>query len=395
MNSSPAPSTLDVVQTERAANSIALVTPVLILLNAALAIAFAFTPGAQRSAVFVGCFACAGIVGYTANRLGHNRIAAVLLVSVLVLAPALEPLVTGDISTNLAFVGITAVLALMLIEWRYRWWLFTAVTAIGVVTLARTDPALTAPVGRTAMAVSGVGLLIFSLVTGMWLLRSYRTMIEHAASAQRLAEAKARDVSELNEVLAAAVSAREAELAEAIEAQRILAEQLAESTVRDPLTGLLNRRYLDQHRDQWDGAAAVALLDVDHFKRFNDTYSYEVGDQVLIGIARTLRRRVSAPAVLIRHGGEEFLVVFPRECENVLDSVEDLRGSIAAMTWDHLKPGLEVTVSVGLCLADDESANSPGRLTSMIRCADQALAEAKGQGRNRTFVVSCRPPSAI
>ena len=378
------------IQTERASQSIARVTPVLVVLFAGMAIAFALIPGGQRSAVIIAGFSVVTVAGYYLNRRGRNRLAAALLVSLLVVAPAIEPLATGDLSTNTAFAGILGVLALMVSEWRYRWWLLAAVVVVTTATILRTDPAETAPVTHLGAAVSGTALLVLSLVVGTWLLNSYRSMIHQAARAQQVAQTRARELDEVNSGLAAAVAQREVELAAAIEARRRLADQLAEATVRDPLTGLHNRHHLDEQlRTLAAPGMAAALLDVDMFKRINDTHSYAVGDRVLQELAQTLRTVVLPPALLARYGGEEFAVLLPDTTPAEARAVaERLRTAVAEHAWEAIQPGLTVTVSVGVCAADSGAVGHP-EPAALLRCADRALAQAKGSGRNRTVVVTC------
>lgn len=381
------------IQTERASQSIVSVAPVLALLFTGMSVAFAFVPGGQRSAAIIAGFSVVAIAAYVINRNGHNRLAAALLVALLILAPAIEPLATRDLSTNTAFAGILGVLALMVSEWRYLWWLLAAVTVVTAATILRTDPVETAPVTHLGVAVSGMALLILSLVTGMWLLHSYRSMIQQAAGAQGVAQTRARELAEVNSGLAAAVADQEVELAAAIDARRRLAGQLAEVAVRDPLTGLYNRHYLDEQlRTTLARGSAAALLDVDRFKRINDTHSYAVGDRVLQELAQVLSSLVHPPSVLARYGGEEFAVLLPGTTASEAQAMADrLRVAVAEHTWADIRPGLAVTVSVGVCAHDGSAVGQP-EPAALLRCADGALAQAKGAGRNRTVALTCNLP---
>jgi two-component system, cell cycle response regulator len=166
-----------------------------------------------------------------------------------------------------------------------------------------------------------------------------------------------------------------------------------ELSLRDPLTGLYNRRYVDEQLPRLlgrgagsPGAVTVALLDLDHFKRVNDTRSHEAGDQVLQTVAGLLQDAASSAGVgdgsfVARMGGEEFLLVLtgtdPAGAEEQLQRV---RRAVAAHAWAELTGDLPVTVSIG-------AASSAGLIDAtpaeMIGRADGHLYLAKRQGRDR------------
>ena len=167
------------------------------------------------------------------------------------------------------------------------------------------------------------------------------------------------------------------------------ANQALEMQARcDPLTGLLNRRGLE---GQFDFAIALArrsgrplsllTVDVDHFKRVNDTHGHGVGDQVLQGLARTLQQRLRRSDVAARIGGEEFVALLPdtglKEAQATADA---LRLAVAAQ--EHPQVG-HITISLGvsaLRAGDEDSASA------LMQRADAALYQAKGEGRNRVCV---------
>jgi diguanylate cyclase (GGDEF)-like protein len=173
---------------------------------------------------------------------------------------------------------------------------------------------------------------------------------------------------------------------------RLAAERaaLAERRARaDPLTGLGNRRELDE---RWPPLqqrlaaqrlpVALAMLDLDHFKRVNDSHGHGVGDAVLVELARLLQDGLRSEDLIIRMGGEEFLVVLPEAgTERALEACERLRQRTAAHGWDHLAKGLRLTLSIGVA-----SAVTPCELQALIERADAALYVAKRGGRNRVAV---------
>ncbi|WP_241037727.1 diguanylate cyclase [Blastococcus litoris] len=163
-----------------------------------------------------------------------------------------------------------------------------------------------------------------------------------------------------------------------------------ELSLRDPLTGLYNRRYVDDQLPRLlERAAAgsvpvtVALLDLDHFKTVNDTRSHEAGDQVLRAVAELLEEAGSSGngSFAARMGGEEFLLVqvgaAPRAAAGRL---EDLRATVAAHPWHELLGDLPVTVSIG---SAGTSGSSPAAPADLLGRADGHLYLAKRQGRDR------------
>ena len=127
-----------------------------------------------------------------------------------------------------------------------------------------------------------------------------------------------------------------------------LRETLHQQSVRDPLTGLYNRRYLEETMVREEARAkrtrstlGVILLDVDHFKQFNDTYGHGAGDKVLQSVGRLLKARVRAEDVVCRYGGEEFIVVMPGASRSPMspsDSLAERTGGWIDGLQHQLKP---------------------------------------------------------
>jgi len=167
-----------------------------------------------------------------------------------------------------------------------------------------------------------------------------------------------------------------------------LQETLRTQSVRDPLTGLFNRRYLEVSLERELLRAgrrglplAVLMLDIDHFKRFNDTYGHAAGDTLLAQFAEVLKRSVRAEDIACRYGGEEFTVVLlDADAGGAAQRAEYIRASVADMSVVHRQQQLErVTVSIGAALFPLDAA---GR-EDLLRRADAALYAAKKAGRNR------------
>ena len=181
----------------------------------------------------------------------------------------------------------------------------------------------------------------------------------------------------------------------------LLAVALVESSFKmafnDELTGLPARRAMNEFLLKVGRRYTVAMVDVDHFKKVNDTHGHDVGDQVLRMVATCLRR-VSGGGRAYRYGGEEFAVIFPnKDLERALPHLEELRETIAEAGFvvrgrkrpkqkpegqkakSAGKARLQVTVSIGVATRDDKRT-SPEQL---IKAADQALYKAKKGGRNQ------------
>jgi diguanylate cyclase (GGDEF)-like protein len=177
-----------------------------------------------------------------------------------------------------------------------------------------------------------------------------------------------------------------------VEAQRerTRAASFEADAQRDELTGLGNRRHLEQRLPVLLEAAqakqlpvTVALIDLDHFKQINDRFGHAVGDKVLVALAQQLRDNTRSGDVVARIGGEEFLVVFAEmAAAPALEVCERLRARVERHNWDALSPGLRVTLSVGLAHAP------PYELAALYEEADRAMYRAKQGGRNRVSLGS-------
>ena len=186
---------------------------------------------------------------------------------------------------------------------------------------------------------------------------------------------------------------RGAELAQRNREAALLRERLQEQAMRDKLTGLYNRHYVERwfglelRRAQRHGwSIAAIMLDIDHFKGFNDTFGHEAGDLVLRELAGALGRTTRGSDVASRYGGEEFLVLLP-ECpfDAALRRAERMREEVAKLKLRYGdKPLGPVTVSVGVAVFPDHTKESE----ELLRCADEALYAAKQAGRNRVVAYS-------
>lgn len=177
-----------------------------------------------------------------------------------------------------------------------------------------------------------------------------------------------------------------------------LRDRLRTQAIRDPLTGLFNRRYMletaarEIARARRSPAIPVAfvMLDIDHFKMFNDTFGHDAGDHVIQMVAEELKRFVRGADVAARYGGEEFVLLLPEASrDDAARRVETLRQRVAALQPAHAGMNLQgITLSMGVAAypADGDSTEA------VVKQADIALYEAKRQGRNRVIMAS---PAAV
>jgi diguanylate cyclase (GGDEF)-like protein/PAS domain S-box-containing protein len=174
-----------------------------------------------------------------------------------------------------------------------------------------------------------------------------------------------------------------------------LEQQLEALAMTDSLTGLLNRRAFDAAFDhEWGrvlrdaSETSLLLLDIDHFKKMNDTYGHTTGDDCLRIIARTLTLAIHRPTdIVARYGGEEFAVILPRtELTGAMIVAERIRQEIEELRIPHAgnrEGGGFVTVSIGTATALARHGSSYKMPDSLLMAADTALYKAKFEGRNR------------
>ena len=159
--------------------------------------------------------------------------------------------------------------------------------------------------------------------------------------------------------------------------------QLHNDSHTDPMTGLLNRRGMQQVLDQYQKqqrSFAVITLDIDHFKRVNDSYGHDVGDKVIKALATLMISNARKEDALCRSGGEEFMIFLPNtRLDIALKVAERLRLQVAG--FDMPTAG-SITISLGIAQWPGE----PEVINLTLKHADQALYQAKQQGRNRTIV---------
>ena len=202
--------------------------------------------------------------------------------------------------------------------------------------------------------------------------------LERAVLQARLARNETDSLAVKNRELAEAHAQLETRTQQLEELQ----EQLRDQAERDYLTGLHNRRYLARElaapSEDNVGPLSVAVVDLDHFKQINDRHGHSVGDQVLVRAAQLLTKVLRASDIIVRSGGEEFLVLMPRTDANAAAAGCDrIRSAIREEPWGEIAPGMTLTTSVGLATAENA-----GDLEALVRLADKRLYDAKRSGRD-------------
>jgi diguanylate cyclase (GGDEF)-like protein len=170
-----------------------------------------------------------------------------------------------------------------------------------------------------------------------------------------------------------------------------LREKLRIEAIRDPLTALYNRRYMEESLDREALRArrrgtpvGILMFDIDHFKTLNDTYGHEAGDKVLEKLGMLFRKYTRSEDVACRYGGEEFLLILPEApLQTVLLRAEELRKLIK----DHLRiPWQEVVLSVTISVGVAAFPHHGQEVKQVVAAADGALYQAKKQGRDQVVV---------
>lgn len=165
-------------------------------------------------------------------------------------------------------------------------------------------------------------------------------------------------------------------------------ERLTDQSIRDPLTGLFNRRYMSETIQREILRAAknqtkigIIMADIDYFKDFNDTHGHEAGDELLIKLAGFFKFEIRGSDITCRYGGEEFILILPgASTEGTCKRAEHLREEVKNLkVYFHGQPLPPITLSMGIAMYPDHGT----RLDDLIQVADTALYKAKEQGKDR------------
>ena len=170
-----------------------------------------------------------------------------------------------------------------------------------------------------------------------------------------------------------------------------LREVLRGQSVRDPLTGLFNRRYMEESLERElrramrsEASVAVLMIDIDFFKQFNDTFGHQAGDALLRAFGEFVRQGTRGQDIACRYGGEEFVVILSSaSIDAACKRAESLREGLKELKVEHAGQVLgKITLSIGISAYPVHATTTD----ELLRAADQALYRAKQEGRDRVIV---------
>ncbi|PPK98075.1 diguanylate cyclase (GGDEF)-like protein [Kineococcus xinjiangensis] len=333
-----------------------------------------------------------------AARRGRLAVAVCILLVMFLLAVLAGALAQGEAATHPLFMPMFVLIGGLVLRRRALLPVLAgAAVATWTLPLAvggRTDGVDYQELVTFSSIVAGYAALI-ALVNNSVMARAFA----EADGERRRAEELAAALQEANTDLEARVEERTTALSAALQRYEALAEQLAELSTQDHLTGLHNRRRLDSeidrlHREHHDtthdtthdddSEVCLAVADLDDFKRINDTHGHHVGDTVLRRVAEILRRHATPTDIPARMGGEEFVLLMPATTTTEARTrCEHIRRDVAALDFDDTVPGLRVTLSIGLATTTTAATATWQQRDDLLHHADALLYDAKRAGKNR------------
>jgi len=342
---------------------------------------------AVNAALVVAGFVCYALVRWLISARQVSP-AAWLLVSYFAVVPIVGTIASGTVESSPFFVPLIVVVAASILPPRQV--AFAGLLAfidLAALYVLATNVQLTID---EVLVYTATAMVVIAAASGMLSLaidRALNSADVERRSAQKLAE----NLKQANADLETRVSARTSQLQEALRREQLLSAKLGELSVRDSLTGLHNRRHLDEEMLRMFAYAgrtgqplSVAVIDLDNFKLINDTHTHVIGDEVLRRTAKVLAASIRGSDVLVRMGGEEFALLMPGTDEGSAYRVcERMRAAMEETDWYALRPQLRVTASVGIACSTSFSTAA-----ELLRAADELLYRAKRMGKNRVVVRS-------
>jgi diguanylate cyclase (GGDEF)-like protein len=322
---------------------------------------------------------------------GHVLVAAWIFVGFFIAVPLNSLyLYPGDPANaiDLMFVAIVPIMAAIVLPTRHV--LAACAIALGeLLTLAAIAENVTLTITEFTvytvilLSIIGCAACVLTLTIDRAFDQAERTRIE----AERLAD----ELQVANTELEQRVRSRTMELADALQREQRLSAQLAELSVRDSLTGLHNRRHMDETIDQMFRYAmrsgnplSVAVIDLDDFKPINDHFTHMVGDQVLQRATEVMAATIRGSDELVRMGGEEFALLMPgTSSAEAVTVCERMRVALQECDWDQITPGIVLTASFGIA-----TTGVAREVPELVRSADEQLLKAKRSGKNRVLCLS-------
>ena len=336
---------------------------------------------------FLGWLVYGGIRWCVARR--HLTAAAWVFVAYFVVVP-LNWIPSGEPANpiDLMFVAVLPIMAAVVLPTRHVL-IACGIAFIELAALTLVAEAIDLSVGEYAtyvvilLGIISSAAVVLTVIIDRAFDEADRTRVE----AERLAD----ELQVANADLEQRVRSRTTELADALQREQRLSAQLGELSVRDSLTGLHNRRHMDETIDQMFKYAvrsgnplSVAVIDLDDFKPINDRHTHLVGDQVLRQAALVLAHSIRGSDELVRMGGEEFALLMPgTRSDEAVTVCERMRCALEEFDWATIVPGIVVTASFGV-----STTGTFREVTDLLRAADEQLFKAKRAGKNRVLCVS-------
>jgi diguanylate cyclase (GGDEF)-like protein len=287
---------------------------------------------------------------------------------------------------GLVILGLLNTTAILVVGWG-------EVTGLITTTFSPLTDVSTVITSAFFMAISS--LILFFFITRL------TNMVEIARQKEQSLAETNLELNELRTILEQRVQDRTSDLQTSnkklkTQLSRIkkLQARLLEEAIRDPLTGLYNRRFMNENltleiakAKRMNFPITIFFIDIDHFKRFNDRYGHQVGDRILIEIGEILQKGLRAGDFACRYGGEEFLVILPdMPKEKSKATAERILLKMKNLSLPNPEDTTKVTVSIGISVYPQDAT----LMDELIFAADQALYFAKLKGRNRVEIIS--PP---
>lgn len=316
----------------------------------------------------------------------HFTLAAWVFLSYFIIVP-INGLILGDgpFPADALFIVVIPVLAAVVLPVRHVL-VATGIASLELVVVSRTARSVQVSIDDLSiyiaivLAIVGSAAIVLTVIVDSAFDEATQTRVE----SQRLAD----ELQVANSELEARVRSRTTELADALQREQQLSAQLGELSVRDSLTGLHNRRHMDDTIDRMfryalrsEHPLSVAIIDLDDFKRINDRHTHLVGDQVLKKAASLLAAGIRGSDELVRMGGEEFALLMPGTTSAEAITVCDrMRCSLAQHDWSSIVSGIAVTASFGIA-----TTGASREVSELVRTADEQLLKAKRSGKNRVI----------
>lgn len=356
-----------------------------------LALLSLITDVTGSAAIQFAVAACLAGAWYLTVR-GHTDAAYLMAALAIPFALVIRPLLTGNANDNILYLGTAGLFLLMLAPRRWAGVVVVGSLLTAVILYSGTSATATPDLDWTTLAINGLVVSAASLLLGILALRSTHGALVGAYASRDHARQLTTELEAARAGLERDVHTRTAHLRQVLAESEALVAELAAQSLHDHLTGLPNRRFLDQEMPRRIAAAdvhrplTVVLLDLVHFKSVNDDYSHDVGDRVLQTATSLLAAALTDGDTICRYGGDEFVVLMSGATpEHVAATVARMQSSLAAATLAEAP-----TVTLGLAYGHTTYAPDAG-IGGSAPTAAALLRAAEADLRSRRTTPDRRP----